>query len=67
MKRLLSLFFFCGVVIDTFSQCTIFTPTISLGSNSISASPTLLKNAIGADLTPDLTGTLTISIASFYF
>lgn len=67
MKRLLSLFFFCGVAIDTFAQCTIFTPTISLGSNSVSASPTFLGNRIGLDRTPELTitsGTLTISIAN---
>jgi hypothetical protein len=67
MKRLLSIFFFCSVAIDTFSQCTIFTPTISLGSNSISASPTFQGNRIGSDRTPELTitsGTLTISIAN---
>ena len=67
MKRLLSIFFFCSVAIDTFSQCTIFTPTISLGSNSISASPSFLGNRIGSDRTPELTitsGTLTISIAN---
>jgi hypothetical protein len=67
MKRLLSLFIFCGVAIDTFSQCTTYTPKIILGSNSISASPTFLKNATGLDRTPDLTitsGTFTIDIAN---
>jgi hypothetical protein len=67
MKRLLILFFLCIVSIDTFSQCTSFTPTISLGSNSISASPTFQGNRIGSDLKPELTissGTFTISIAN---
>lgn len=71
MKRLLYLFFFCGVALDTFSQCS---PRISMGafSSYVSESPpTFLANQIGldypstsSDLIIDKSGAITISIAN---
>jgi hypothetical protein len=72
MKRLLYLFFFCGVATGSFAQCSTFTPSINVSSSSISESPpTFLSNQIGSDYpstSKDLiipqSGTFTISISN---
>lgn len=67
MKRLLCLFFFFGVAIDTFSQCN---PTINLVGNSlIESPPTFPTNRIGLDYANsevliDRPGNITIAIAN---
>jgi hypothetical protein len=65
MKLLLYLCFFCGIVIDTFSQCS---PSISLVGSSLSqTSDALLSSRAGLDYNSDLLierapGNLTINI-----
>jgi hypothetical protein len=69
MKRLLYIFFFCGITIDIFAQGCY--PTISLVSSSISESPpTFPTNRVGLDYEKDYfliggaTNTITIAIAN---
>lgn len=67
MKRILYLFFFFGVAIDTFSQCS---PTISLiGSSLLESPPVFPTNRIGldygnSDLLIDRPGNITVAIAN---